>query len=168
MGRTSIDVDHDVHGELKKLKVEHDLKKMGDVVRMLVDHYQGPGLAVGSDEDEVEDAGEPVKRRRIDVREPLYSLEILAERPGMLEYYTGFDRPTVDLLIRRFSEVRLERVFFPLLLLCQEASRVYGPRVLFLSPTSRSSNPKLLIGVRATTAIESSICPSESSCSSLG
>jgi hypothetical protein len=157
-----------VHGELKKLKVEHDLKKMGDVVRMLVDHYQGPGLAVGSDEDEVEDAGEPVKRRRIDVREPLYSLEILAERPGMLEYYTGFDRPTVDLLIRRFSEVRLERVFFPLLLLCQEASRVYGPRVLFLSPTSRSSNPKLLIGVRATTAIESSICPSESSCSSLG
>jgi hypothetical protein len=48
MGRTSIDVDHDVHGELKKLKVEHDLKKMGDVVRMLVDHYQGPGLAVGA------------------------------------------------------------------------------------------------------------------------
>jgi hypothetical protein len=94
---------------------------MGDVVRMLVDHYQGPGLAVGSDEDEVEDGGELVKRRRIDVREPLYSLEILAERPGMLEYYTGFDRSAVDLLIRRFSEVSLRLVFFPLLLFCQGA-----------------------------------------------
>ncbi len=115
MGRTSIDVDDDVHGELKKLKVEHGLKKVGDAVKMLVDHYQGPRLAAGSDEDEGEDSGEPVKRRRIDVREPLYSLEILKERPGMLEYYTGFDLPAVELLIRRFREVSLTCCFFPFL-----------------------------------------------------
>ena len=88
-----------------------------------MDHYQGPGLAVGSDEDEVEDVGEPVKRRRIDVREPLYSLDVLAERPGMLEYYTGFDRAEVDLLIRRFSEVSIGLVFFPLLSFRHGASR---------------------------------------------
>ena len=54
-----------------------------------------------------------MKRRKINVREQLYSLEILSEREGMLEYYTGFDRSHVDLLVRRFSEVRRERAFFP-------------------------------------------------------
>jgi hypothetical protein len=110
--RANVDIDHDVHEDLKKVKTDNGLKKIGDAVRVLADHYFDRVDAPESEENEGEDAGEPVKRRRIDVREPLYSLEILAERPGMLEYYTGFDRPTVDLLIRRFSEVRLERVFF--------------------------------------------------------
>ena len=131
MGRTSIDVDDDVHGELKKLKDEHGLKKMGDVVRMLVGHYQGPGLAVGSDEDEGEDSGEPVKRRRIDVREPLYSLQALTDRPGMLEYYTGFDLSAVNLLIRRFREVRFGRSVFPLFVFCCDAHCPRGVCAVF-------------------------------------
>jgi hypothetical protein len=165
---THVEVSRETGEKLKEKKDELGVRSVDAVIQHFLSGPQDDGEEESSSDNEGEFAGEPEKRRRIDVREPLYSLEILAERPGMLEYYTGFDRPTVDLLIRRFSEVRLERVFFPLLLLCQEASRVYGPRVLFLSPTSRSSNPKLLIGVRATTAIESSICPSESSCSSLG
>ncbi len=115
MGRANVDIEQATHEDLKKVREKLGLKKMGDVVRMLVDHYQGPRLAAGSDEDEGEDSGEPVKRRRIDVREPLYSLEILKERPGMLEYYTGFDLPAVELLIRRFREVSLTCCFFPFL-----------------------------------------------------
>ena len=117
-----MDVERDALGDLKKLKADHDLKTTSDVVRMLLDHYHGRGDAPESEENEGEDVGEPVKRRKINVREPLYSLELLSERPGMLEYYTGFDRPAVNLLIRRFSEVRRSLVFFPLLLFRQEAS----------------------------------------------
>jgi hypothetical protein len=52
MGRTSIDVDEDVHGELKKLKGDLRLRTHGDVVRMLLDHYRGRGPAAGSDDDD--------------------------------------------------------------------------------------------------------------------
>ncbi len=79
---------------------------------MLVDHYQGEGEAAGSDADEHEDAEVPNKKRRVDVREPLYSLEILKERPGMVEYYTGLVLSAVELLIRRFREVSLRASVF--------------------------------------------------------
>ncbi len=62
-----MDIEQATHEDLKKVKEKLGLEKMGDVVRMLVDHYQGQGLAVGSDEDEGKDSGEPVKRRKIDV-----------------------------------------------------------------------------------------------------
>ena len=48
----------------------------------------------------------------MNVREPLYSLEILAEREGMLYYLTGFERSEVDLLVKRFAEVRRLSCFF--------------------------------------------------------
>jgi hypothetical protein len=131
MGKTTMDVERVSLGELKKLKADLELKTTSDVVRMLLDHYHGRGDAPESEENEDDDDGEPVKRRKVDVREALYSLEILSERPGMLEYYTGFDRPAVDLLIRRFSEVSLSRVFFLLLLFCQEASCGCASRMLF-------------------------------------
>jgi len=166
-GRANVDIEQATHADLKKVRDELGLKKLGDVVRVLADNYFGRADAPESEGNEGEDDGEPVKRRKIDVREPLYSLDILAERPGMLEYYTGFDRAEVDLLIRRFSEVSLWLVFFPLLVFCEEASCGYGERVVFLAPTCRSSNPKLLIGGRATTAFESLSWRSESSCFSL-
>ena len=165
---TTVKVSVDTKKKLKEWKKRFGAKSIDALLQSMDPEEMDPEAPAGASADEGEDVGEPVKRRKINVREELYSLEILSEREGMLEYYTGFDRPTVDLLIRRFSEVRLERVFFLLLSFCQEASCGYGPRVLLLSSTHRSSNPKLLIGVRATTAIESSICPSESSCSSLG
>ena len=126
-----MDIDHDVHEDLKKVKTDNGLKKMGDAVRMLADNYFDRGDVPESEENEGEDSGEPVKRRKINVREPLYSLELLSERPGMLEYYTGFDRSAVDLLIRRFSEVRRGRAFFPLSLFRKEASCGCASRVAF-------------------------------------
>ncbi len=163
-GRANVDIDQATHKDLKDVKEKLGLKKLGDVVQVLADHYLGRDLARESDEEEEEDVGEPVKRRKIDVRPPLYSLELLSERRGMLEYYTGFDRPAVDLLIRRFSEVGLSHAFFPLLLLRQEASCGYASRVLFLSPKRRSSRPTLQMSLRATRAIETWIWKSESSC----
>ena len=126
-----MDIDYDVHEDLKKVKTDNGLKKMGDAVRMLADRYFDRDDVPESEENEGEDSGEPVKRRKINVREPLYSLELLSERPGMLEYYTGFDRSAVDLLIRRFSEVRRGRAFFPLLLFRHEASCGCASRVAF-------------------------------------
>jgi hypothetical protein len=165
---THVKVSNAVNDLLKEKKRELGLPSADAVIQHLCAGSQDEVEQDPSSSGEVEDVGEPVKRRRIDVQEPLYSLEILSERRGMLEYYTGFDRPAVDLLIRRFSEVSLGRGFFPVLPLCQEASCTCGSRVLFLSPSCRSLSLTLLIGGRATTAIESLICLSELSCSSLG
>ena len=53
-----------------------------------------------------ESGGEaPQKKRKKNVREPLFSFEDLAERDKMLEYYTGFDESAIRLLIRRLGEV---------------------------------------------------------------
>lgn len=51
------------------------------------------------------------KKGNFDVRTPLYSLEILSERKGMLYYLTGFDRSEVDLLVKRFKEVKIVVMF---------------------------------------------------------
>ncbi len=64
MGMTTMDVERDALGELKKLKADLELKTTSDVVRMLLDHYHGRGDAPESDENEGEDVGEPMKRRR--------------------------------------------------------------------------------------------------------
>jgi hypothetical protein len=166
--RANVDIDHDVHEDLKKVKTDNGLKKMGDAVRVLADHYFGRVDTPESEENEGEDAGEPEKRRKINVREELYSLEILSERDGILEYYTGFNRSEVDLLVRRFSEVRRERVFFPLLQFYRDARPRYDPCATISCPTCRSSNPSFLIGGRATKGTGSLICLSELLCSSLG
>ena len=52
------------------------------------------------------------EKKKKNVRPPLYSMEALAERPGMLEFYTGFDLKTIKLLIRRLEEVRRLDLFF--------------------------------------------------------
>jgi hypothetical protein len=166
MSRLSVQVTAETLTKLKNLKQELGLRSVDAVIQHLCSGSQDEMEEDSSSNSEGEDAGEPVKRRS-DVREPLYSLEILAERPGMLEYYTGFDRPAVDLLIRRFSEVSLGHSFFPLLLFCQEANSGNGSRARVSFPAYKSLNPTLLIGGRATTAFESLICPSEL-CFSLG
>jgi hypothetical protein len=110
--RANVDIDDDVHGVSKRVKADNDLKKLGDAVRMVTDHYMGRDDAPESENSGGEEDGGEERRRKINVREPFYSLEMLDERHGMLEYYTGFERPVVDLLIRRFSEVSGRITFF--------------------------------------------------------
>ena len=105
MRSANVDIDHETHNDLKNLKERLGLKKLGEVVQILADHYLDRDPASENEQGEGEGVGEPAKKRRIDVRDALYSLEILSERRGMLEYYTGFDRPAVDLLTKRFREV---------------------------------------------------------------
>ncbi len=109
---THVKVSRAVHDMLKEKKDELGLRSVDAVIQHFLEDSKDEGEEDSPSNSEGEDVGEPVKRRKVNVREPLYSLEILAERPGMLEYCTGFDRPAVDLLIRRFSEVGLSRMFF--------------------------------------------------------
>ena len=97
---------------LKEKKKELGLRSVDAVIQYLCSDHQDAEEDVASSGGEGEDSGEPANRRRIDVREPLYSLELLSQRRGMLEYYTGFDRAGVDLLIRRFAEVSSSWPFF--------------------------------------------------------
>ena len=90
---------------------------MSDTIAALLLGAQG---GAGDDDDDGDDGGDdgrPVRRRKLNVREPLYSLEILSERLGMLEYLTGFGRGDVDLLIRRLQEVIFGPSFYCSLLL---------------------------------------------------
>jgi hypothetical protein len=66
------------------------------------------GGADDAEDADGEDAPGPEKRRKINVCDPFYSLEILSARKGMIEYLTGFDLPEVQLLAKRFLEVRRE------------------------------------------------------------
>jgi hypothetical protein len=161
---THVKVTHAVKDLLKDKKDELGVRSVDAVIQHFFSGPQDDGEEESPSDNEGEDSGEPDKRRKVNVREELYSLEILSEREGMLEYYTGFDRSDVDLLVRRFSEVRRERVFFPLLLFGRDARSRYDPRATVSCPTCRSSNPSFLIGGRATTGIGSWIWPIESSC----
>ena len=123
MSKSTIDVERTLLEKLKKLKADNGLKTTSDAVKLLLDHYSGRGQVVASDDDEGDDSGEPEKRRKINVMPPLYSLNIMEERHEMVEYYTGFDVPTVELLIRQFSEVSQRFAFFPLFSFCRPACR---------------------------------------------
>jgi hypothetical protein len=154
-GSAQLKVSQDTCSNLKKLKAESNAKSVDAVIQELMSRPKGQIDQDGRSSSEEEGSGEPGKKRKIDVREPLYSVEILKERARMLEYYTGFDLPAVELLIRRFREVSLTFSFFPFLLFCQEASSGYGPCAVVSFPAYRSLNSTLLIGERATTAFES-------------
>jgi hypothetical protein len=39
MGRANVDIEQATHEDLKKGKEQQGLKKLGDVVRVLTDHY---------------------------------------------------------------------------------------------------------------------------------
>ena len=124
---TTIKVTKETSEKLKVLKEQYGLPSMDALLQCMVlsGTEKGASISANGDMDEARD--EPPKKRRIDVRDALYSLEILTERRGMLEYYTGFDRPAVDLLIKRFREVSWRTpVFFILVAVLElEAVQAY-------------------------------------------
>jgi hypothetical protein len=104
---THVEVSMDTREKLKKVKKDLDAKSIDAVVNWLLDKHMDQGDADGAADMEEEEADGPRKQRKVNVRDPLYSLEILSEREGMLYYLTGFERSEVDLLVKRFGEVRL-------------------------------------------------------------
>ena len=109
---TKVEVSMDTREKLKKVKKDLDAKSIDAVVNWLLDKHLDQGDADGVADMEEEEADGPQKKRKLNVRDPLYSLEILSEREGMLEYLTGFERSEVDLLVKRFGEVRMSVIFF--------------------------------------------------------
>jgi hypothetical protein len=98
--------------DLKKNKREINAKSIDAVVNWLLDKHLDQGDADGAAGMEEEEADGPQKKRKLNVRDPLYSLEILSEREGMLYYLIGFERSEVNLLVKRFGEVRMSVIFF--------------------------------------------------------
>ena len=108
---TKVEVSVDTREKLKKIKTDLDRKSIDDVINWMFGKCLDQGDADGDAGLEEEEPDGPQKKRKLDVRTPLYSLEILSERKGMLYYLTGFDRSEVDLLVKRFEEVKIVVMF---------------------------------------------------------
>ena len=104
---TKVEVSVDTREKLKKIKKDLDRRSIDDVINWMFGKCLDQGDADGDAGLEEEEADGPQKKRKLNVRTPLYSLEILSEREGMLYYLTGFERFEVDLLVKRFEEVKI-------------------------------------------------------------
>jgi hypothetical protein len=130
MGRTSIDVDEDVHGELKKLKGDLRLRTHGDVVRMLLDHYHGRGPAAGSDDDDGDVRRMEEEDEEAEEKKQLLFFSQLKEEPKAIKYFTGLSEQCMDWVMKTLSGVvRASSLFF--------VFRVRGQRPIVCSHISR-------------------------------
>jgi hypothetical protein len=66
-----------------------------------------PEKDAAHDLDSEEEVQGPEKRRKKNVRDPLFSFKILAERPEMLEFYTGYDGKRILMLTDRLAQVHI-------------------------------------------------------------
>jgi hypothetical protein len=96
-------------------KEHRGLKSVDATIKALLDEagHKAEDVLEPTSEEEPPEAAQ--KRRKINVQEPLYELEALCKRPGMLEYYTGLDRSQFDMLLERLSEVRNGLLLFVVL-----------------------------------------------------
>lgn len=109
---TTIKVSSETKEKLKDWKREYGASSLDELLQSLVMEGRDLGAAAAANGDDKDGEEELVKRRKIDVREPLYSLDLLSEREGMLQCLTGFTRVDIDLLVRRFREVSCCSTFF--------------------------------------------------------
>ena len=99
--------------EVEKLKKDLSLKNMDALMEYLLSLPRDPVPEVVEEDDSGNEWEAPGKKRKKNVRPPLYSMIALAERPDMLKFYTGFNLETIELLIRTLEEVgRLTLLFF--------------------------------------------------------
>ncbi len=113
---TTIKVLPETNEKLKKLKEQYGLRSVDAVIERLVSESKGKRQREEAVENGEEASSSPELKRKILVRDPLYSYEKMKERDGMLHYYTGFDESAIELLLRRFKEVGksvfFSRIFF--------------------------------------------------------
>ncbi len=89
--------------ELNNLKEELGLPSVDSVIQRLLASFQLAEARFDAEPSPGGDRAERGKKRRVDVRKPLYSFELLAERRDMLEYYTGLDESAFRELLRRLQ-----------------------------------------------------------------
>ena len=155
MSRSSVEVSVATRELLKEKKKEFGVHSIDAVIQHLCLSSKDRVEEVPSSGSDGEDVGEPAKKRRIDVRDALYSLEILTERRGMLEYYTGFDRPAVDLVTKRFREVSWRTPIFSFLSLHWNSKHLTRTHASLSRFPSRSLDLRLQIDDRVMRAFES-------------
>ena len=112
MSRTTISVSHASSEIFKKLKARFNAKSADELILALADVQPGEEDELSSLSSESLEQEAPQKRRKKNVREPLFSFELLADRPEMLEYYTGFDASAIKCLSERLGEVRVVDCIF--------------------------------------------------------
>ena len=88
---------------LKNLKEELGLPSVDSVIQRLLASFQLAEARFDAEPSPGGGRAERGKKRRVDVRKPLYSFEVLAERRDMLEYYTGLDESAFRELLRRLQ-----------------------------------------------------------------
>ena len=120
--KTSINVKSGTLNKLQNLKTDTKAKSIDAVLQRLIEQARAEEASVHAEEPEKDEAPGASKRRKIYVAEPLYTMEILRERRGMLEYLTSFEYSDIQLLVTRFSEVMQARFFFRFFCFCRVAS----------------------------------------------
>lgn len=103
---THVKVKATTREKLNSLKASLGLKSVDDVIQELLSRPTRCEDGPSSNPSDEEPLDEPAQKRKKLVREPLFSYESLADRDGMLEYYTGLDSHAFGLLLRRLEEVR--------------------------------------------------------------
>jgi hypothetical protein len=111
-GTKTIEVSAETHKMLKDLKRDSSHKNMDSVIQSLLSDPPEPMEEDSGEEQEHEEPAEPARKRRKDVRLPLFSFEILEGRRDMMEYYTGFSREQVILIIKTCAKVPFLSFFF--------------------------------------------------------
>ena len=112
MARTTVSISFASSEILKTLKKRFNVKSYDALVQRLQDIQPSSEEESSSSSSDDEARPGPEKRRKINVREPLFSFDVLDERHEMLEYYTGMDRETFKVLLKRLEEVRKCFSFF--------------------------------------------------------
>lgn len=116
MNRTTVTISASSKEVWEKLKKKFSAKSsdalVADLREQLLDLIE-PDKDVVNDPDSEEEVQGPEKRRKKNVRPPLFSFKILEDRPEMLEFYTGYDGKRILMLTDRLAQVHIS-TFFPL------------------------------------------------------
>ena len=105
MSVRSIRLADDVWAKLQNGLKDSPLKSFNEYFNSFFEGPHSESESSSGDNVFVDVPERPQKRRKINVRPPLYSFESLADRHHMLEYLTGLDQETILLLVDLFDEV---------------------------------------------------------------
>jgi hypothetical protein len=115
MSRTTVTIGAASKIVWEKLKKKFSAKSADALILEFEKQLLGilePGKDAAEELDSEEEVQGPEKRRKKNVRDPLFSFKILEERPEMLKFYTGYDGKRILMITDRLAQVRISLFFF--------------------------------------------------------